>query len=68
MGSILVALEISKYTIVVIIGMLFFGVTLKYSNSIFDWIENQTFSTRNYILEKMEILFWDIPEQKISYF
>ncbi len=68
MTEIIVQLGISKYMIVGIIGLVFFFMSIRYVNRLFDWFERQTFSTRNYILEKMELLFWDIPEQKVSYF
>ena len=52
--------------IMAVIGLMTFLYCLKYSVGIFAWIENQTLGTRNYILEKLELLFIEIPENKIS--
>lgn len=43
-----------------------FAYTLKYSHSIFDWIERQTIGTRSYIMEQLDLLFIEIPEEKIT--
>lgn len=53
--------------IVVVIGVMIFFISFKYSVEIFDWIERQTFGTREYIMEKLEILQRDIPPEKITY-
>jgi tight adherence protein B len=53
--------------IVGLIGLIVFIFTLRYSQSIFQWIEDQTFGTRTYILEKLEFLFIEIEPDKITY-
>lgn len=53
--------------IVAIIGIVVFLFTLRYSQNIFQWIEDQTFGTRTYILEKLELLFIEIEPDKITY-
>ena len=48
-----------------------FGVFLycyRYSVVIFDWIEKQTFGTRNYIMERLDILMFEIPPDKLTYY
>ena len=58
---------IGKSGLIGLIGIALFLLCYKYSQGIFDWIENQTFGTRTYIMEKLELLFIEIPEQKITY-
>ncbi len=58
---------IGKSGLIGLIGLALFLLCYKYSQGIFDWIENQTFGTRSYIMEKLELLFIEIPEQKITY-
>jgi tight adherence protein B len=49
------------------IGMVIFVVTYNYANDIFSWIEDQTFGTRNYILDKCELMFIEVNPQHITY-
>jgi len=58
---------IGKTGVIGVIGLSLFLLCYKYSQGIFDWIENQTFGTRSYIMEKLELLFIDIPEEKVTY-
>lgn len=58
---------IGKSGVISVIGIALFLFCYKHSQGIFDWIENQTFGTRSYIMEKLELLFIEIPEQKITY-
>lgn len=51
----------------VIIAVVIFLFSYKHSISLFDWIEQQTFGTRTYILEKLEFLHISIKEQHITY-
>lgn len=53
--------------IIAAVGIIIFLFSFKYSNSIFEWIENQTFGTRNYILEQLEKLFIDVKSEHITY-
>ena len=53
--------------VIVVVGMLIFFITYKYSVNIFDWVEHQTYGTRNYLTEKLEFLFIEIPPEKITY-
>ena len=52
--------------IVITIGTIVFLYCLRYSTLIFDWIENQTFGTRAYIQERLELLFIEVPAEKLS--
>lgn len=49
------------------VGILTFIFCYKYSVNIFDWIERQTYGTRSYITEKLEFLFIEIPQNKLTY-
>lgn len=53
--------------VIIFVGMLIFFITYKYSVNIFDWIEIQTYGKRNYIMERLEFLFIEIPPEKITY-
>lgn len=53
--------------IVGLIGLIVFIFTLRYSQSIFQWVEDQTFGTRTYILEKLDLLFIEIEPDRITY-
>lgn len=53
--------------IAVFIALMVFIFIYKYSVGIFDWIEQQTYSTRTYIMEKLEFLFIEISQEKLTY-
>jgi tight adherence protein B len=65
MGSMISALDDKK--IVAIIGVVIFLFVYKYSINIFDWIERQTYGTRTYVMEKLEFLFIEISQDKVTY-
>ncbi len=54
-------------TLIALIGLLIFFYTYKYSQGIFDWIENQTIGTRTFILEKCEFLMIEANSDHITY-
>jgi tight adherence protein B len=54
--------------IVVVIFLMTFVFCLKYSTNIFAWIENQTFGTRTYIMERLELLFIEIEPDRLTNF
>ena len=58
---------LGKNGLIGFIGFILFLFCYKYSQGIFNWIENQTFGTRTYIMEKLALLFIEIPEEKITY-
>jgi len=53
--------------ILFIVGIMFFIFSYKYNKNIFTWIEDNTFGTRNYILEKFELLFLEVNPDHITY-
>lgn len=53
--------------VVLAIGVAVFLFTYKYSTGIFDWFERQTIGSREFILEKCELLILEIEEDKITY-
>lgn len=53
--------------LIFVVGALVFALSYKYSVNIFDWVEHQTYGTRTYIMEKLEFLFIEIPQQKVTY-
>jgi tight adherence protein B len=50
-----------------LVGFLFFILAYKNSIKVFAWFEDQTFGTRDYILNKCELLFYDIKSEHITY-
>lgn len=58
---------LGKNGIMGVIGTVIFLYCFKYSVNIFDWIEKQTFGTKEYILEKFELLFIDVKHQHVTY-
>lgn len=59
---------IGKKGIIAIIGLLFFIFSYTNSVKIFDWIENQTYGTRDYLLQRFEILMMEVNPEKLKYF
>jgi tight adherence protein B len=49
------------------IALMIFLFIYKYSVGIFDWVENQTYKTRTYIMEKLEFLFIEITPERLTY-
>ncbi|MDH4466547.1 MAG: type II secretion system F family protein [Bacteriovoracaceae bacterium] len=58
---------LGKMGIVIVIGILIFFLANRYSQQIFDWIEKQTFGTRDYILKKADFLFWEVKSDHVTY-
>lgn len=58
---------IGKNGLIFVVGMMVFLLAYKYSVNIFDWVENQTYGTRSYITEKLEFLFIEIPQNRLTY-
>ncbi len=53
--------------LILVVGGLIFTLSYKYSVNIFDWVEQQTYGTRTYIMEKLEFLFIEIPQDRLTY-
>ena len=49
------------------IGFITFAFFFSYSQSVFNWIESRTLGTREYIMERLELLFMEVPEDKVFY-
>lgn len=49
------------------IGIVVFLYCYKNSIKIFNWIDEQTYGTRNYILKKFEIMFIEVEPQKVTW-
>lgn len=58
---------VGRNGLIFVVGMMVFALSYKYSVNIFDWIERQTYGTRAYITEKLEFLFIEIPQDKLTY-
>ena len=52
---------------VAVIGFITFIFFFYYSQNVFSWIESRTLGTREYIMERLELLFWEVPEEKVFY-
>lgn len=53
--------------IIAVIGIIVFLFVYKYSVGIFEWVERQTYGTRTYVMEKLELLFIEISQEKVTY-
>lgn len=53
--------------ILIIIGLLIFFVSYKNSIKIFQWVDQQTHGTRDYILKKFEIMFIEVKPETVTY-
>ena len=58
---------LDQKSLIIAIGVAVFFYVYKYSQGIFDWIEQQTIGTRTYIIEKCEILMIDVNPDKITF-
>lgn len=58
---------IGRNGLIFFVGMMIFIFSYRYSINIFDWVEFQTYGTRSYISEKLEFLFIEIPQEKLTY-
>lgn len=53
--------------LILLIFIIFFAYSYKNSIKLFNWIEDQTFGTRDYVLQKCELLHIEIEPIKITY-
>lgn len=53
--------------LILVVGAMVFGLSYKYSVNMFDWVEQQTYGTRTYIMEKLEFLFIEMSQEKLTY-
>ena len=52
--------------LLVAVGLLFFAYTYRNSVKFFAWIEDQTFGTRDYILQKFEIMHIEVASSRVT--
>lgn len=53
--------------VMALIGIMVFAFTYRNSVKLFDWIEDQTYGTRDFILQKCELLFFEIEPNHVTY-
>jgi tight adherence protein B len=53
--------------LLVVVGLIFFAYTYRNSVKLFSWIEDQTFGTRDYILQKFEIMHIDVASSRVTF-
>lgn len=58
---------LGKKGVMTAVGLIFFFYSYKNSIKFFDWIEDQTYGTRDYILQKLELLHIEIESRYITY-
>ncbi len=58
---------LGKKGVVGLIGLIFFIFTFRHSEELFQWIEDKTFGTRDFILSKSELLFYKIDPNKVTW-
>jgi tight adherence protein B len=58
---------IGEKGIIFIVGMIAFFWVYKYSQNLFQWIEDQTYGTRDYISKQFEFLHIKVSEENITY-
>lgn len=59
---------LGKKGILFVVGIVFFALAYKNSVKLFAWIEDQTFGTRDYVLQKCELLFLEVKPNHVTYF
>jgi tight adherence protein B len=58
---------LGKTGLLIFIGMLAFFMVYKNSIKLFQWIEDQTYGTREYILQKCELLYFSVEPKYVTY-
>jgi len=58
---------VGRNGLIFVVGMMVFFLSYRYSVNIFEWVEHQTYGTRSYITEKLEFLFIEIPQDRLTY-
>ncbi len=58
---------LGKSGLLFVIGITFFLYSYKNSVKLFAWIEDQTFGTRDFILQKCELLFFEVKPNHVTY-
>ena len=58
---------IGSFGILVVVAVIVFMFSYRNSVKLFEWIEDQTYGTRDYILKKCELLFVEVEPIKVTY-
>lgn len=53
--------------IIIAVGIIFFFYTYRNAIKLFAWFEDQTYGTRDYILNKCELLFVEVKSEHVTY-
>ena len=53
--------------VLIVIGIMFFAFSYMNSVKLFAWIEDQTYGTRDFILQRCELLFYEIKPERVTY-
>src|SRR3954462_2351079 len=54
-----------KYLGLIGLGVAVFGVAYQYSKRFLDWLRFQSLGTRDYIVERLNMMFIDLPPHRI---
>ncbi|MBC7427244.1 MAG: type II secretion system F family protein [Bacteriovorax sp.] len=58
---------IGRNGLIFLVGIMVFVLAYRYSINIFEWVEQKTYGTRSYITLKLEFLFIEIPQDRLTY-
>lgn len=58
---------LGKPGVYTLIFLIFFAAAYKNSVKLFAWIEDQTFGTRDFVLQKCELLFFEVKPNHVTY-
>lgn len=58
---------IGRNGLIFVVGMMIFFLSYKYSINMFEWVEQKTYGTRSYITEKLEFLFIEISQDRLTW-
>lgn len=58
---------LGKKGVVALIGIIIFVFTFKHSEELFQWIEDKTFGTRDFVLNKSDMLFYKIDPSRVTW-
>ena len=53
--------------VIFLIGLIFFMLTYKYSEGLFEWMENQTYGLRDHVMKRLEFLHINVKEEHVTY-
>jgi tight adherence protein B len=59
---------LGKFGVSLSIALIIFMVVFRYSREVFDWVEDKLENNRQYVIQKLDLLFLNFSEDKITYF